>query len=384
MEGDGGAAPKHPQQLFFDNVSPATRLLEKRRQMYEVQDALENQKARFAKDEEQFRKREEQLRNKDLQLQHQLFRFNKFLQDNEAKRRRAETRAAEEAAQIRQKEGEIRDLEKQLDESRQLCTELEEEVTRNMKYEEFLEHVKDTSDDFQEITDLVTRYDTLESANRDLMGLQMESETRIEELRNKFQSYRKEQEMEMLAFTNKIATYQAQLDDSQKQRQQLDNKVDEATLVDSDRSLHLGLILMSIDNLFLRCTTKRKNIHHDDEMTKGREGEEEDQTESDDSFKRKTQTALRQLKVIHNYLKDFKDMTERLKNEKSGAAKGRLGQGQITEQVMIKEPQIKFETQEVRPGDRGSQNSSSQGNTRDLSKNITTSGSGGGTAQADS
>merc|ERR1719387_2777026 len=105
------ASSKHPQQLFFDNVSPATRLLEKRRQMYEVQDALENHKARFAKEEEQFRKKEEQLRAKDLQLQHQLFRFNKFLQDNEAKRRRAESRATEEAAQIRACEEEINDLE---------------------------------------------------------------------------------------------------------------------------------------------------------------------------------------------------------------------------------------------------------------------------------
>merc|ERR1719478_558752 len=124
MEGDGGPAPKHPQQLFFDNLSPATRLLEKRRKMYEVQDALENQKARFAKDEEQFKKREEHLRAKDLNLQHQLFRFNKFLQDNEAKRRRAETRAAEEAAQIRQKEEEIKDLERQLEDSQQQLDEL--------------------------------------------------------------------------------------------------------------------------------------------------------------------------------------------------------------------------------------------------------------------
>lgn len=143
MEAESSTAPKHPQQLFFDNVSPATRLLEKRRQMYEVQDALENQKQRFAKDEESFRKREEHLRNKDLQLQHQLFKFNKFLQDNEAKRRRAETRAAEEAHQIRQKEEEIRDLEKQLEESRQACAEEESLVARNMKYEGFLSMSKE-------------------------------------------------------------------------------------------------------------------------------------------------------------------------------------------------------------------------------------------------
>ena len=81
-----------PQQLIFENVSPATRLLEKRRQMYEVQDALEAQKQRFAQEEEAFQKKEVQLRAKDLQLQQQLIKFNKFLQDNKAKRRRAETR----------------------------------------------------------------------------------------------------------------------------------------------------------------------------------------------------------------------------------------------------------------------------------------------------
>eukprot|EP00435_Cladocopium_sp_Y103_P073863 s24_g45.t1 len=136
LDGDRGTIPKHPQQLFFDNVNPATRLLEKRRQMYEVQDALENQKARFAKEEEQFRKKEEQLRVKDLHLQNQLVKFNKFLQDNEAKRRRSETRAHEEAAQIKQKDEEIQDLEKQLQDSKATCTKLEEEKDRNMKYEE--------------------------------------------------------------------------------------------------------------------------------------------------------------------------------------------------------------------------------------------------------
>ena len=33
-----------PQTLMFDHVSPATRLLEKRRQMFEVQEALNSQK----------------------------------------------------------------------------------------------------------------------------------------------------------------------------------------------------------------------------------------------------------------------------------------------------------------------------------------------------
>ena len=56
-----------------------------------------------------------QLRAKDLQLQQQLIKFNKFLQDNEAKRRRAETRAQEEGNQIKLREEEISMLQRKLE-----------------------------------------------------------------------------------------------------------------------------------------------------------------------------------------------------------------------------------------------------------------------------
>ena len=77
-----------PQTLTLDHVSPATRLLEKRRQMFEVQEALDAQKEEFARREEAFRRREEGLRQKDLELQESLIKFNKFLQENESKRGR--------------------------------------------------------------------------------------------------------------------------------------------------------------------------------------------------------------------------------------------------------------------------------------------------------
>lgn len=92
-----------PHSLLLDRVAPATRLLEKRRQMFEVcvvyaavyrgarclcvcvgprkvQEALDAQKEEFARKEEAFRRREEALRKKDLDLQESLIRFNKFLQ----------------------------------------------------------------------------------------------------------------------------------------------------------------------------------------------------------------------------------------------------------------------------------------------------------------
>ena len=41
------------------------------------------------------------------------------------------------------------------------CLELEDDVLKNLKYEDFLELVKETSDDFSEIQDLVTRFGLL-------------------------------------------------------------------------------------------------------------------------------------------------------------------------------------------------------------------------------
>jgi len=321
MENEG-LGQRHPQQLIFENVSPATRLLEKRRQMYEVQDALESQKAKFGKEEEQFRKKEDQLRAKDLQLQHQLIRFNKFLQDNEAKRRRAETRAAEEAAQIKQREEEIEELEAQLEESRKSCAELEEEVTRNMKFEEFLERVKETCDDYSEIQDLVTRYDTLESANKDLMDSQTQYEEKNEAVRGEFQNYKKERSIENMAFTNRIATLQSEFEEVQKARQELEHLADVATQQDSEHSLHFGQILMSVENLFLRCTTKRKNIQHDATPQDAEEGADtlEDE-EGEDSFRKKQQTAVRHLRVILAYLVDFASITDILKKERKAEGK---------------------------------------------------------------
>lgn len=46
--GPAGAAGM-PHSFLLDHVSPATRLLEKRRQMFEIQEALEAQKEEFSR-----------------------------------------------------------------------------------------------------------------------------------------------------------------------------------------------------------------------------------------------------------------------------------------------------------------------------------------------
>lgn len=266
-------------------------------------------------------------------------------------------------------------MERQLEESKQQCEELEDEVTKNMKYEEFLERVKDNVQEYSEIQDLVTRFETLESAHKDLMHLQTTSDDKIEELRNEYQTYQKEQDMEMLAMTNRVAQLQNEREEASRVRDHLTDQMDEARQEDSKHSLHFGQILMSVENLYLRCTSKRGAILQHwattpiDEETKPGPDDEDDS----ESFRRKQQRAIRQLRVILNYLKDFREICEILKKERR-AMFDRSKKDVTLEPVKMSEPQFVVEA----PRDRGSLNSSSQGNTKDLSKGNTTSGSGGG------
>jgi DNA-directed RNA polymerase subunit E'/Rpb7 len=64
-------------------VSPATRLLEKRRMMYENQENYKSKKRDFTKEETQFKAREQELRDKDNEIQGQLIEFASYLDGNQ-------------------------------------------------------------------------------------------------------------------------------------------------------------------------------------------------------------------------------------------------------------------------------------------------------------
>ena len=80
------------QNITLNCTCTNTRILEYKRQLSLVDDALEAQKEDFARKMDAFRRREEGLRKKDLRLQESVIKFNKFLQENENKKSRATRR----------------------------------------------------------------------------------------------------------------------------------------------------------------------------------------------------------------------------------------------------------------------------------------------------
>mmetsp|Transcript_15081 Transcript_15081/g.37742 ORF Transcript_15081/g.37742 Transcript_15081/m.37742 type:complete len:307 (+) Transcript_15081:31-951(+) len=246
------------QQMNLDDVSPATRLLEKRRQMFEVQEALETQKEEFARREELFKRREEQLRKQDLELQQQLIRFNKFLQENDSKTARAEKKATEEIKLREQKEKEIQELTQHLRELTVNKDDMKAVLDKNLVYEKYLLSVLEESDDFVEINDLLKRHETLKAHHKDLQRRAAEVVALNDRYRTELQQYTKEGQDTKLKGHNEIAVLQKSLESTQLQSHVAGGSRERMLEESAERVLEFGKCGMAITNLYERCRAKSK------------------------------------------------------------------------------------------------------------------------------
>ncbi|GAX82119.1 hypothetical protein CEUSTIGMA_g9547.t1 [Chlamydomonas eustigma] len=247
-----------PQTLLLDHVSPATRLLEKRRQMFEVQETLEAQKHDFNRKEEVFKRREEALKLKDLELQESLIRFSKFLQENDSKRARAEKKAADEVKSRLQKEKEIEQLTEVLEDLRNEKEKIHEVLEKNMRYQHYLENVLEVADEYQEVGDLLMRHATLLATNQDLKEHQRKCAELAEKIRTELQVYMKQKTDEILNLNNELARLKKELETYEGDALVQQAKKDHSLQVASQKTLEYGQVVLSTDNIFNRCRGRSK------------------------------------------------------------------------------------------------------------------------------
>eukprot|EP00306_Pavlova_sp_CCMP459_P010700 CAMPEP_0185189618 /NCGR_PEP_ID=MMETSP1140-20130426/6149_1 /TAXON_ID=298111 /ORGANISM="Pavlova sp., Strain CCMP459" /LENGTH=412 /DNA_ID=CAMNT_0027756195 /DNA_START=8 /DNA_END=1246 /DNA_ORIENTATION=+ len=257
-----------PQQLTLEHVSPATRLLEKRRQMFEVQEALDAQKEEYKRREAEFKRREEKLKERDLALQESLIKFNKFLQENDSKRARAEKKEKDEMKQRLAKEAEIARLRETLEKLKQDKAEMQAVVAKDMRYQQYLDSVVEVNDrEFPDIAEILMRYDTLDATHNDLVERSRLGQAQLEEQAIRNAKYAKEMSDETLANNNEIANLQQRLEVVQGITQRLQMETERRLQDAAEVTLQLGQVLMACDNIYTRCVrsshVKRKDMLQD-------------------------------------------------------------------------------------------------------------------------
>eukprot|EP01035_Chromulina_nebulosa_P020617 gene20617-26734_t len=246
-----------PKTLMFDHISPATRLLEKRRQMFEVQEALNAQKEEFARREDAFRRRED---------------------ENELKRNRALKRVADERKQIELKEIEIQKLKLQLNNKLNEEKLLKQQLDTNMKYQDYLENVvQNISKFFPEINDILNRH-------------------------NDYLQYKKIKENQILNGNNEIAELQIRLETIKNQSLRIQADVDQRSNEATDKSLLLGQIMSSVSNILERCEESFHRRHN----KPSNEHKKENKNNVVISLNELCEKTLSKLDWIAEYMDEFK------------------------------------------------------------------------------
>ncbi|KAL4458031.1 hypothetical protein ABPG75_012896 [Micractinium tetrahymenae] len=254
-----------PSQLVLQEVTPATRLLEKRRQQFEADERLEAAKAAYAEQEVAFRQREEALKRRDLELQDSLLRFTKFLQENDAKRAKANRRAAEEARLRVEKEAEIARLHADAAECAAQREEMQAALAKISRHQAYLQSVVEAGDAFQEIDDILARHATLRAANADLRAQQAACAAEADAVRRRAAAQARARGAELLDLNNRLAALKRELEGVQAEAAALEAAQEYSLAAAAARALEAGQVARAAGNVYRRCLSRSRVAHAPDE-----------------------------------------------------------------------------------------------------------------------
>ncbi|XP_033111580.1 coiled-coil domain-containing protein 42 homolog [Anneissia japonica] len=233
-----------------DHLTPATRLLEKRREMSEVEQALAAQKEEFQMKMESLQQRREELERKEYQLKESLLKFDKFLKENDSKRARAVKKALDEKDLKKTKDKEIvrlleekKELEKQRDK-------FLKKLDKRRVFNTFLDRVLESAEEFQESRDVIARYETLVATHKDLMDKASRSQDSVDGHRAELMKFTEEKNNEILSYNNQLATLQTRLDTAQGEAVKWESVWTHIKNTAAKKTLLLGRIKMATHNLF--------------------------------------------------------------------------------------------------------------------------------------
>lgn len=234
-----------------DHLTPATRLLEKRREMGEVEQALAAQKEEFQMKMESLQQRREELERKEFHLKESLLKFDKFLKENDSKRTRAEKKAKDESDARKSKNTEIARLHEEITVLSKKKDKLQKKLDKFSMYQKYLDKVLEVAEEFHEIREITARYDTLIATHLELLERENKNQDAMESAKVSLNKFIEEKNNENLNFNNQLAHFQTKLEDAQSNAVKWESEWTHIQNTAAKKTLLLGRIKMATHNLYM-------------------------------------------------------------------------------------------------------------------------------------
>lgn len=252
-------------QFMLDPTSSATKLLEKRREMYELQEALQRDKDKFIDKEEQFKKTEEELRNRDDDFHKKIVEYYKNSFEKKQTDNYNYLKNLDEQKLLQtQLTKNIYDLEES---NNKLRTDLDKlvKIQKSLrKYEDFLILVKKQHPEkFQEIDKIILKFKTLKETYETIKEDEAKAKKKKEEETLNFRKIKSNYEIRINSILSNIQTLQTELKDQKEQKKKYENDVTNLEANSNSVVSSLEQILLAVDNIYGKCKEKKEWTQHE-------------------------------------------------------------------------------------------------------------------------
>ena len=181
------------------------------------------------------------------------------------------------------------------------------------KFELFLEKVKDANqDEFGELQDILSRYNQLSNKNTELHNTQENFTVDLDKKSKELTSYIKDMDSEKMTINNRMSLQQQELESIDSEKSKLLAQRDENTKQKSQKTTETGKMLMTIENLHKKCEQKSADM-----ITSTKDFKAHEKIKNFDNTTESGKKAIEQVKIIIQVLKNFKELKEKLLEDKS-------------------------------------------------------------------
>ncbi|KAM6976955.1 coiled-coil domain-containing protein 42-like [Aplochiton taeniatus] len=225
----------------------------------EVHNAMTMQREDFESTLRGLRVRKDELREKENQMKEYLQKFDTFLKENEVKRCRAVRKAGREKELTNQKQADLCTL---LEEKKALIKDrdrLEKRVQKNAIFLQYLDRVVQSSEQFQEPRQVMSRYDTLVLTREDLVRATQLNQDNTEQARAQLGRFTEQSNDILLQYNNTLAQLQSQLDKARAEGIIWESRWAHIQNTAAKKTLLLGTIKMATLNLYQSVCKRSKD-----------------------------------------------------------------------------------------------------------------------------
>ncbi|XP_007902060.1 coiled-coil domain-containing protein 42 homolog isoform X2 [Callorhinchus milii] len=209
-----------------------TLVLKKEVEVDQVSAALAAKRQEFSERMEAVAKRMVEYEKAELASKQRALKFDKFLKDNEAKRRRAIQKYQLEVKQNEAKSQELQNLLRQLEELKVRQRKLQKKMTQNKIYEEYLQNAIDNMpEDYLEynaeslLLSIIRRYETLGATNETLINNLSRLSDVQEKSQHHLEALRQEHGNSKLTINSELSLLRDKCDKRKEKNRQLEMKI---------------------------------------------------------------------------------------------------------------------------------------------------------------